>query len=400
VVSLLLAAIAGLTPGMSGCPGPLNSGFTRVVVDSSSTGGATAVAAIPLSASTLWSLVSVWRDDGMVRLHIPQQSGSAVTWTNVTLLQGGLATGAASVAVADIDKDNRWDILVGTSEGHLVYLHQAGADPANPANWAASAITAADVPGLTSWRSLAIADVDGDGTVEVLGGSGSPGQVHLLDPPPGATNGNGWTRVTIDGNTDAVVQLQAVDVDGDGDIDLLSLTEGEALDNVSWYSNPGPGDALVKSWNHYPIGSAGMAAAMAFADLDNDGFRDVVVAHRPPNSLTWFKGPSSQTDLLDAGKHWSSGLLASLESDAGGAVEAVDLDADGETEVIVGTYSGRLLEFRRAGAIWTKKVLDQGAGVIFGMSYVDMDNDGKVDLVAATMDDSATAGRVLWYRQE
>ena len=80
-------------------------------------------------------------------------------------------------------------------------------------------------------RSVYAADVDGDGDMDVLSASANVDKIawHEND------GSEGFTEHAISTSTDGARSVYAVDVDGDGDMDVLSASQ---LDNkIAWYEN-------------------------------------------------------------------------------------------------------------------------------------------------------------------
>ncbi|GLW29440.1 FG-GAP repeat domain-containing protein [Actinoplanes regularis] len=102
--------------------------------------------------------------------------------------------------------------------------------------------------------------------------------------------------------------VQAVDVDGDGRLDLVAsgLTNGE----VVWYQNPG--------WQRRTIATLQKPVALEAADLTGDGRPDLVVCHDYGNcmfncgpndgKISWLRNPTA--DGLDG--QWSRHFIADL----------------------------------------------------------------------------------------
>ncbi|MCH7701888.1 MAG: VCBS repeat-containing protein, partial [Planctomycetes bacterium] len=109
----------------------------------------------------------------------------------------------------------------------------AGALPARGANvpfteWVIS--TAAEAP-----LSVFATDLDGDGDIDVLSASFYDDKIAWYESDGGSLPI--FTERVISTNADAACSVFATDVDGDGDIDVLSASSGD--DKIAWYENDG-----------------------------------------------------------------------------------------------------------------------------------------------------------------
>ena len=119
-------------------------------------------------------------------------------------------------------------------------------------------------------------DVDGDGDVDVLSASQNDDTIGWYENVDGA--GASWTTHRIDEipGADHAQTVFAIDMDLDGDIDVLSASYLD--DTVAWYENM---DGSGTSWGYYPISTTANGAWGVFAiDVDGDGDVDVLSASR------------------------------------------------------------------------------------------------------------------------
>ena len=92
-------------------------------------------------------------------------------------------------------------------------------------------------PGTGTGKSVAQADLTGDGLPDIVFSCENAGGMHgvvLLESQPGG----GWSARTLSGIEGTKFDLlQLVDLDFDGDLDVLTCEERENL-GVIWYENP------------------------------------------------------------------------------------------------------------------------------------------------------------------
>ncbi len=194
----------------------------------------------------------------------------------------------------------------------------------------------------------------------------------LLAPAIGAQPS--FTRHLVDGALRGSYWVHATDVDGDGDIDLVSA----AFDGIDWWENDG-NENFTK---HLVDRMQGNWSAHA-DDLDNDGDVDIL-ACSPSEDITMFyenNGSESFDKILvdDRG----------LDPER---VHAVDIDGDGDLDILAPLWEDRdLAWYRNDGNSFLKRVID---GNLFGahsISAADFDGDGDIDVVGSG------SGKTKWY---
>jgi len=75
----------------------------------------------------------------------------------------------------------------------------------------------------------------------------------------------------------------AVDLDGDGDMDVLSATQYD--DKIAWYENDGSESFTARTITT----SADGAYSVYAVDLDGDGDMDVLSASRYDDKIAWYE---------------------------------------------------------------------------------------------------------------
>src|SRR3989454_368179 len=190
------------------------------------------------------------------------------------------AFGPITVAVADLDGDGDTDVLSANfnEEGIVWYENKGGSPPA----WTKRLISG--IPG--AWAVHA-ADLDGDGDLDAVGGNrfdpGSHIGVEWYENdgtvPPAFT-----VRRVSAGFVDAA-SVHAADMDGDGDGDILAVDVFR--DTIYLYENDG---ARPPVWKERVLTNATNDPWSVFAaDLDGDGDLDVLSASAEDDTIAWYE---------------------------------------------------------------------------------------------------------------
>ena len=120
-------------------------------------------------------------------------------------------------------------------------------------------------------RRVRAVDIDGDGDVDVLSASELDDRIAWYENTDGL--GAFGPQQVITATADLARDVVGADVDGDGDVDVLAASAGD--DTVAYFENGGAaGFGAAQLVTNTAVG----AAAVVAADLDGDGDRDVVVA--------------------------------------------------------------------------------------------------------------------------
>ena len=231
------------------------------------------------------------------------------------------------------------------------------------------------VPGRQAPPLALALDATGDGQPELLVSARSG--LQLRDPAQAAARLSGPRGVDLRGA--AVTALVAGDVDGDGRADLLV---GRHKGQTRLYLQPMAGTFQVASGLAVP----GRVTGAAMVDLDGDQDLDLYLArHAPPGRMPWQAG---EADLLAINRGAGRFELRPVAAGDRGwslAVCAVDLDGDGDQELLVAREfgpsrlwlnlgQGRLTDVARAAGLTAQ-------GPITACAVGDASGDGRLDLL-------------------
>jgi hypothetical protein len=227
--------------------------------------------------------------------------------------------------------------------------------------------------------SVVTADVDGDGDMDVLSGSSSDDRVIWYEND-GAEN---FTAHVISSTADGVMTVAVADVDGDGDIDVLSASSVD--DTVAWYENDGAENFTERVISNTADG----AAFVTTADVDDDGDLDVLSADRDSGKVVWYEN--------DGAENFTAHVITSTALGAR-AVATADVDGDGDLDVLSASKDDHTVAwYENDGAEnFTAHVISNSETGVRSVTVADVDGDGDLDVLSAATD----ADTVAWHEND
>jgi hypothetical protein len=328
----------------------------------------------------------------------PRYASPPLFLPTVTYGSGGL--GATSVAVADVNRDGKPDLLVTNycgedcTQGRVDVLLGNGDGTFQPAVSYASGGSIAS--------SVAVADVNGDGNADLVvtnfctssincsaldGVFGSLGAVTVLI---GNADGTFQSAVTYGSGGYGALSVAVEDVNGDGKPDLL-VANHSPITNGSVGVLIGNGDGTFQTAVTY--GSGGIDASwITVADVNGDGKPDVLVINQINGSGNGVLGV-----LLGNG---DGSFKTAVPYGSGGydsmSVAVADLNGDGKLDVLVTNFcpvsNSDCDNYRVSGTVGVllgngdgsfQPVVTYRSGGVFAWSVAvgDVNGDGKPDLL-------------------
>lgn len=398
---LMLVSGGGLAAadGGRGKPWPLH------VIDASSR-GADGVRLADVNGDGLLDVATGWEEGGMTRVYVhPGHAAAGKPWPAVTV---GKTPNVEDAVLVDLDADGNTDV-VSCCEGatRTMFVHWAPKgkqDYLDPTAWKTEPIPASQ--NVMAWMFCAPMQVDGRGGIDlVAAGKGKRAQIGWLQAPddPRRLDRWKWRPICLAG---WIMSLRTIDLDGDGDRDVITTDRKGEMRGCRWLENPGPRNALSRPWKSHFIGGRQYENMfMTIGDLDCDGVDEVLVAAKPRTLLLFRRGPGEPPS-------WDLHPLAIPESAGTGKGVAIgDVNGDGQPDVVFscegaqGEKSGVMwLSYHKSPAesVWTPHEISGPAGIKFDrIELIDVDGDGDPDVLACEESQPVAGARrglgVFWY---
>jgi hypothetical protein len=370
-----------------------NKPWQRHVIDNSSR-GADGTRLADANGDGLLDIATGWEQGGITRVYLhPGHNRSKQPWPAVTV---GAAANVEDAVLVDLDGDGAMDV-VSCCEGsrQVMLVHWAPTkEYLEPKGWKTAEIP--DSENKFRWMFACPVDVDQDGQIDlVAGGKGQSSQLGWWKLPVNPRNLSDWEWHPLRQQLGWVMSIKAVDMNGDGDLDILFSDRKGSKSGCFWLEHPG-GENVDQPWREHAVGLEGKEAMfLSLADVDRDGLQDVIAAIRPQTIAVCRRQNA-------AGTQWKSDTIT-IPKTFGSAKDAAaaDLDKDGQMEIIFTT------ERASQGKIGVGCILHPlGENPIFQsisgldgtkhdlVKLHDLDGDGDLDVL--TCEEVNNLG-VIWY---
>lgn len=277
--------------------------------------------------------------------------------------------GADGLVVHDVDRDGWMDIVsVHEDSAHL----RIAFGSEHPDEWESITVASGDTVGAI--EDVAVGDLNGDGWPDLVVACEEAHLTYFQNPGP-ESRSQPWAALIppITQGRGSWLRVFLADLNDDGRLDVLGANKGSAdiidpsLENAErptsvFYVH---GDPLAaESWHEQVLSLEVVPNTAMPVDIDNDGDMDVLVAARLRLEMS--------------------------------ILESVGVGADGEVEMR--SHAIRISPGFDAGKDW------QGKSNAFQSVFVDLDRDGRKDLVVAVYELPQSRGTPLmaglgWLRQ-
>jgi hypothetical protein len=286
--------------------------------------------------------------------------------------------GAWSVYSADVNGDGYLDVLGAAFQADdITWWENVGG---SGTSWTEH-IVDGDFDGP---RSVYSADVNDDGYLDVLGAARYANDIIWWENVGGS--GTSWTEHTVDGDFNGAWSVYSADVNGDGYLDILGAAQ--FADDITWWENL---DGSGTSWTEHTVdGNFNGARSVFSADVNGDGYMDVLGAAWAADDITWWE------NVGGSGTSWTE---HTVEGDFGGAysVFSADVNGDGYMDVLGAASDADNITWWEnvggSGTSWSEHTVDgdfEGARSVYA---ADVNGDGYMDVLGA----ASIADDITWW---
>lgn len=194
-----------------------------------------------------------------------------------------------------------------------------------------------------------------------------------------------FTEHVISTNATSAKDVYAIDLDSDGDIDVLSASMDD--DKIAWYENNGVGSFT----EHIISTNADSAYSVHAIDLDGDNDIDVLSASITDDKVAWYENDGSQS--------FTEHIISNDPTYSNDAcdVYAIDLDGDNDIDVLSGGGGKKIKPLtwyeNNGSESFTKHIIDSGLGPVNSVFAIDVDGINGIDVVTAN-------GALRWYKND
>jgi hypothetical protein len=292
--------------------------------------------------------------------------------------------------LVDIDGDGDKDIVWANGQGYSaigtllkprVYINNGAGVFADE--------TDVRMPGVTGcFRGVEAGDVDGDGDWDIILAQDYNRQpLLMINLGTGVFRDETAARLPV--ITMGSSRAQFGDVDNDGDLDILICNSGAnrfaTTGRPRLFINNGAGVFADAPTTQFPSTALAEQMDCVFADLDNDLDLDFVIATRAT-------GANATQIWMNNGAGTFAKLAGLVADQTAYSYDCGDIDGDGDLD-LVGVNAGAsstelLLRNNGAGTSWTNvstQISPNPAADDNDSRFIDFDNDGDLDLVIAAL---------------
>ena len=269
-----------------------------------------------------------------------------------------------SIDVADLNNDSYPDIVASSWENGKVSWWKNSGDPT--IGWEIHDIKT----GWTNAHDAKCYDINNDSYIDVVGVSAGNNRISVFYNQPDVIPI--WNESIVTSSFNHALSISIADLNNDGFPDIIGSADG--ADDIAWWKHSGINPA---TWQKYTIDNNFIGSvSTTIVDLNNDNQFDIIGTGWEGNQIAfWFCNDISTNN-------WTKQLLTNQLDTASGA-SAADIDGDSDLDVFaIAKVPGELSVFYNESGVYTKEILFSDFFGGNALSVFDIDQDGDLDIIA------------------
>jgi len=269
----------------------------------------------------------------------------------------------ASPALADLDNDGRSEVIIPCADGKLYCWRYDGSEFLDGDDNPLTTGVFANLIDSYIYSSPAVADIDGDGSLEILQAAAHE-SLYCFEVD--GTQTPGWP---VDLEMKAYSSPAVGDVDGDGDLEI-------AVTSKAWKTWIFDHDGIaLPGWPKVVESNGDFPPSPVLADMTGDGELELLQVSSTGAIWIW---------------DYEGNTLAGWPQQLGGTVKSspavADLDGDSALEIVVGCDDGKLYAFDMNGSLLNGWPILTDAEIYGSPTVDDIDGDGDNEVIVGGMD--------------
>lgn len=335
----------------------------------------------------------------IVIIHNLQSSGSELTiYLNNTSGTGAFSgsdfqvsqtldvstnnSGFFSVACGDLNNDGDLDLAftsnVGTNSADVFVLAGNGTGSFSATPTSTEILPNTSVGDQRLPGSIEVADLNGDGLLDLVVGNRTDGNVYILKNNGGFTFDDDGNAVEIATTDESAGLIKVADFNNDGYQDIVTLAFRESNTSIHLFKNTSSTNTFGFTFQQ-SITNGGQTSDVEAGDLNNDGLLDLVVTSRNSGRITSFRNQSSGNSIS-----FGSGANLTTSGTSSFGVNLGDMNGDGLLDIISSYAGGNIYVFENTSSgslsFGTEEILSTSGSSTQNVIIGDLNGDAKPDI--------------------